>query len=167
MPTLYSLLSADRRAQLSYYQTGIGTGSYESPFTPAGLVQKIKMVLDLAVAWDLPTHVKEGYNFLVANYTPGKSPIFLPDNRRADLPTSEGDKIYLFGFSRGAFTARALAGMLQQVGLLLKGNEDSTGLAFQIYKQGADAELAPGLGLAAEFKKTFSLDVKVEFVGVW
>ena len=27
----------------------------------------------------------------------------------------DGDKIYLFGFSRGAYTARALAGMIQRV----------------------------------------------------
>lgn len=33
-----------------------------------------------------------------------------------------GDKIYLFGFSRGAYTARALAGMIQRVGLLNPGN---------------------------------------------
>jgi uncharacterized protein (DUF2235 family) len=33
-----------------------------------------------------------------------------------------GDKIYIFGFSRGAYTARALAGMIQRVGLLNPGN---------------------------------------------
>ena len=35
-----------------------------------------------------------------------------------------GDRIYIFGFSRGAFTARFLARMIAEVGLLSKGNEE-------------------------------------------
>lgn len=35
-----------------------------------------------------------------------------------------GDKVYIFGFSRGAYTARALAGMIQKVGLLPPGNHN-------------------------------------------
>jgi uncharacterized protein (DUF2235 family) len=39
-----------------------------------------------------------------------------------------GDKVYIFGFSRGAYTARALAGMIQKVGLLPPGNHNQVKL---------------------------------------
>lgn len=83
---------------LHSYQSGIGTGSYQSPWTPSGFVRSLKTLLDLGIAWNLPDHVQDGYRFLMDHY-------------------NQGDRIYLFGFSRGAFTARALAGMLQQVSL--------------------------------------------------
>jgi len=82
---------------------------------------------------------------------------FLMDNYRA------GDKICLFGFSRGAYTARALAGMLDKVGLLPKGNIQQVHFAYKAYTR-TDKE---GTRLAAGFKETFSQDVKVDFLGVW
>lgn len=50
-------------------------------------------------------HVMAGYKFLMRYYT-------------------DGDAIYFFGFSRGAYTARFLAQMLDYVGLLTAGNEE-------------------------------------------
>lgn len=47
----------------------------------------------------------------------------------------EGDKIYLFGFSRGAFTARFLARMIYKVGLLSEGNEEMVPFAYDLYQQ--------------------------------
>jgi len=58
--------------------------------------------------------------------------------------------------------------MLQQVGLLPAGNEDTIPLAFSIYKRKANTPLVPGVEtLAQGFKRTFSRDVEVHFVGVW
>ena len=45
---------------------------------------------------------------------------------------TQGDKICLFGFSRGAYTARALAGMLQKVGLLPMCNDAQLPFAYEI-----------------------------------
>lgn len=45
----------------------------------------------------------------------------------------EGDKICIFGFSRGAYTARALAGMIHKVGLLPAGNELQVPAAYKMY----------------------------------
>jgi len=42
-----------------------------------------------------------------------------------------GDDIYLFGFSRGAYTARFLAEMLDHVGLLSAGNEEMARFAWK------------------------------------
>ncbi|KAL7007958.1 hypothetical protein EMMF5_002607 [Cystobasidiomycetes sp. EMM_F5] len=75
----------------------------------------------------------------------------------------KGDKIVLFGFSRGAYTARALAGMLEKIGLLPRGNIDELQLAFKLYAR-QDAE---SVRLASNYKAQWCRQVSVEFVGVW
>lgn len=85
-----------------------------------------------------------GYRFLMQNY-------------RA------GDKITLFGFSRGAYTARALAGMLTKVGLLPRDNFENIPFAYKMF-----ANTSKGNELeAAGFKQTFCRSVEIEFIGVW
>ena len=81
----------------------------------------------------------------------------------------------MVGFSRGSYTARALAVMLQTVGLLYKDNIEQVGnisCRRQIPKLPFQVEFAYGLyvkrhPLRKTFKKTFSRDVKVEFMGLW
>ncbi|KAG1906398.1 uncharacterized protein F5891DRAFT_1002156 [Suillus fuscotomentosus] len=137
-----SLLKKDTDSQLCYYQAGVGT--YFSPGVVSPMFTWLAKILDEAFAWYLDAHVMEGYRFLMDNYLPG-------------------DKICLFGFSRGAYTARALAGMLYKVGLLPKSDLQQISFAYDAYKTtGVQAD-----ALAAGFKQTFSRDVKVEFVGVW
>lgn len=137
-----SLLKKDTDSQLSYYQAGVGT--YFAPGVVSPTFTWLAKILDEAFAWYLDAHVMDGYKFLMDNYRPG-------------------DKICLFGFSRGAYTARALAGMLHKVGLLPKSDVQQICFAYDAYKRtGVQAD-----ALAAGFKQTFSRDVKVEFVGVW
>jgi uncharacterized protein (DUF2235 family) len=102
--------------------------------------RRIAETVDLAIAYSLAVHVMRGYEFLMDNHLPG-------------------DKICMFGFSRGAYTARALAGMLHCVGLLPKGNREQVPLAYRIYKNNSD--------LADKFKTTFCKSVNIEFMGVW
>ncbi|KAF7987009.1 hypothetical protein HWV62_101 [Athelia sp. TMB] len=135
-------------------QAGIGT--YFKPGVVSPLWAKLATLADEAVAWYLDQHVMDGYKFLMQNYL-------------------EGDKICIFGFSRGAYTARALAGMLHkikfsrvdllalQVGLLGRDNPEQVPFAYKVYKRtDADGEI-----LAAGFKQTFARDVMVEFLGVF
>jgi len=61
------------------------------------LATPCRQLIDLGTSFD--QHVMAGYRFLMRYYTPG-------------------DDIYFFGFSRGAYTARFLAEMLDHVGLL-------------------------------------------------
>ncbi|KAI6044762.1 hypothetical protein EDC04DRAFT_260585 [Pisolithus marmoratus] len=128
--------------QLCYYQPGIGT--YFEPGVVSPLFSWGAKILDEAIAWYLDAHVMDGYKFLMANYR-------------------TGDKISLFGFSRGAYTARALAGMLAKVGLLLHDNLQSVTFAYDYYKR----QDKKGITLAEQFKKEFCQEVDVEFVGVW
>ncbi|KAI6147467.1 hypothetical protein BKA82DRAFT_495935 [Pisolithus tinctorius] len=140
---LFGLLRKDvMDKQRCYYQPGIGT--YFDPGVVSPLFSWWAKILDDAIAWYLDEHVMDGYKFLMANHRPG-------------------DKICLFGFSRGAYTARALAGMLAKVGLLPRDNLQSVRFAYNYYKR----EDKKGIALAKKFKENFCQEVDVEFVGVW
>ncbi|KAF8527523.1 hypothetical protein BU17DRAFT_39727 [Hysterangium stoloniferum] len=140
---LFSLLKKDNKdEQLVYYQTGIGT--YASPGMIGTAMKWIAKVVDEAVAWYIDTHITGGYRYLMQNY-------------------NEGDRICIFGFSRGAYTARALGGMLHKVGLLSKDNEEQIGFAYNVYK----ATGKDNTTLAEGFKRTFSTPVRIEFIGCW
>lgn len=105
------------------------------------LLPHFRYVLDLIDCRYLNAHVMGGYRFLMDNYR-------------------NGDKISIFGFSRGAYTARALAGMLATVGLLPKDNIAQVPFVWKMYAE-------TGFGLAEGFKKAFCRTVKIEFLGVW
>ncbi|KAF8215371.1 hypothetical protein K438DRAFT_1801131 [Mycena galopus ATCC 62051] len=132
----------DRTKQMVYYQSGIGT--YMSPKVANPLLTKISLTLDAAIAWNLDAHVMGGYEFLMQNYT-------------------AGDRICIFGFSRGAYIARSLAGMIHKVGLLPVDNHQQVPFAYRIYAR-ADAA---GWTQSNAFKKAFSNDVHIDFIGVW
>uniref|UniRef100_A0A8H7XSL4 T6SS Phospholipase effector Tle1-like catalytic domain-containing protein n=1 Tax=Psilocybe cubensis TaxID=181762 RepID=A0A8H7XSL4_PSICU len=141
---LVSLLKKDDKTkQLVYYQTGIGTYN-TAPYIASPILSQLRKALDGALALNLDSHVMSGYEFLMENYV-------------------AGDKICIFGFSRGAYTARSLAGMLHKVGLLPSGNFQQVPFAYKMYTR-ADDE---GWQQSTEFKKAFSVDVSIEFIGVW
>ena len=73
----------------------------------------------------------------------------------------EGDRVYLFGFSRGAYTVRALSGMLHMLGLIRKGDDNLIAYAADMLKR------PDQMKIARAFKKTFSRECKVHFIGVW
>ncbi|KAN0127605.1 Uncharacterized alpha/beta hydrolase domain (DUF2235) domain containing protein [Lactarius tabidus] len=140
---LYSILKKDDpKSQLCYYQARIGT--YFKPGVVSPLFRFAARTLDEMFAWYLSEHIMDGYKFLMQNY-------------------HEGDSICIFGFSRGAYTARALAGMLHKVGLLSKDNHEQVAFAYKLYKSSRRKDNK----LAARFKKVFSYDVPIEFLGVW
>ncbi|KAI0301178.1 hypothetical protein B0F90DRAFT_1817192 [Multifurca ochricompacta] len=142
---LYSVLKKNSpESQLCYYQESAGIGTYFQPGVVAPFFRTVARVLDEAFAWYLSEHIRDGYQFLMQNY-------------------HEGDSVCLFGFSRGAYTARALAGMLHKVGLLSKDNLEQIPFAYKLYK-----DTRPQVNkLAYRFKKSFCREVPIEFLGVW
>ncbi|EMD60601.1 hypothetical protein COCSADRAFT_345883 [Bipolaris sorokiniana ND90Pr] len=105
--------------QYHYYQTGIGTynvdgGPVNKTFL-GSIRSKISKTMDSGFATTFDAHVIAGYRFIMRYY-------------------KEGDKIYIFGFSRGAFTARFLARMIYRVGLLSEGNEEMVPFAYDLYQ---------------------------------
>jgi uncharacterized protein (DUF2235 family) len=135
---LVSCLKKDHPNQVTYYQAGIGT------YNKHGLSTGLSSAVDMAVGSSLGTHVKDAYRFLMQTYR-------------------EGDRICLFGFSRGAYTVRCLAGMLHKVGLLPPHNVQQVQFAYEIYKDNTDH----GWDMSVDFKRTFCMNVNVYFVGVW
>lgn len=73
--------------------------------------------------------------------------------------------------SRGAFTARVLAGMMERVGLLQKGLEELITMAFEIYSNweyaGQPSQYDSSVTIAEAFKSTFLRMVSIEFMGLW
>lgn len=84
---LYDALDLHRGNQIAMYDDGVGSQEF-----------LLFRLLGGAFGWGLKRNVIELYKFLCRNYTPG-------------------DKIYCFGFSRGAFTVRVLVGLIDHCGL--------------------------------------------------
>jgi hypothetical protein len=94
----------------------------------------------------LGTNVRDAYRFLVQNYLPG-------------------DEIYLFGFSRGAYTARSLAGMIRCCGLVRKDQAGRISEAYDVYRQRhPDGAEKPE---AVRFRAAYAREVRIKCVGVW
>ena len=128
--------------QVVFYDPGVGTGSWEYMDGKSEGENSLKSISDKATGKGLQKNVNDAYRFLMQAYQPG-------------------DKIFLFGFSRGAFTVRSLAGMLCKVGLLVDGHENLLEYAAKLYNDEEAGETAAG------FKKTFSQSCPVHFIGVW
>ncbi|KAK0523776.1 hypothetical protein OC834_005779 [Tilletia horrida] len=77
-------------SQVTFYQDGVGT--------TVGLLTNI---FSGATGAGLSSNLIEAYSFIVDNYTPG-------------------DELFLFGFSRGSYTARALSGFILWAGIMSK-----------------------------------------------
>lgn len=74
------------------------------------------------------------------------------------------DEIWLFGFSRGAYTARSLAGFIRKCGLL---NSVDPKVLKQAYKLYRNKRLAPDSEACKAFRSQHSREAKVHFIGVW
>ncbi len=95
--------------------------------------------------WGLSGNVQDAYQFLVDNYEPD-------------------DELFLFGFSRGAYTVRSLAGLVRNSGILRRGNAHRVGEAWSLYRNSADE---PGGVAATLFRRTYSHEPRIRFIGVW
>ena len=119
--------------QLVWYSPGVGTfGGDRSIFHAR---QRVREGLDRATGWGLDQNVKEAYRFLVANYDNGK---------RAGRRVQPRDRVLMFGFSRGAYTARVLAGFLNAFGLMAPRHLNLLDQAFRAYKGVAEVPGAAG-----------------------
>lgn len=116
--------------QLVYYDPGVGT--FGSPNAWSKLQRHASEVWGLATGWGLDQNVKEAYRVLVENYDAG--PV------GADGKHRDRDRIYIFGFSRGAYTARVLAGFIHAFGLTKKIHLNLVDYAYRTFKGITDEE---------------------------
>ena len=95
----------------------------------------------------LEEHIFEAYRFLVANY-------------------EANDEIFIFGFSRGAFTARSIAGMIRNSGILKRTKILKYKEALRLY---LERENHPDDKDASAFRKANSVleQTPIKFIGLW
>ena len=145
---LYSTLLIDGTRQVGYYHPGVGTMG--DPTAHNRLTEAWSVVMGLAFGAGLLANVGDAYRYLMNIY-------------------EDGDKIFLFGFSRGAYTARALGGVLHMFGLLSPGNDGLIPYLTRLYAR--RSRRAGGMThtfeVAAGFKATFCRNCPLHFVGVW
>ena len=134
--------------QIAFYDDGVGAREF-LPFK----------LLGGAFGWGLKRNVIEPYKALCRTY-------------------EEGDKIYLFGFSRGAFTVRMLAGMIAKRGLCTKYGDEkalhkTARKQFEAYRLGPRKSRKKGL-LTLSFRSARGRGTPkgekwpdIEFLGVW
>ncbi|KAL4077561.1 hypothetical protein J3A83DRAFT_4087036 [Scleroderma citrinum] len=146
--------------QLVFYNTGLGV----SPDIPGydGLSHQVSNGFDILLGRHLEKGIMLAYCWLSNTY-------------------KDGDKIFLFGFSRGGYQVRALAGMIEIIGLLSPNNDhlipfvfeayckfDDAGSRFSKSETGATKSTKIKQCQAAEaFKNALSQAARVHFVGVW
>lgn len=130
--------------QRVFYHPGIGTVPLTTDWSPA--VQSAFAAFGLATGWGLDANILAAYRYLIETYLPG-------------------DRIFLFGFSRGAYTARALAGLIHLVGLLEPDQHNLAEYALKAYKR-ADRE--DRLDIAWQFRRVIGgRRAPIHFIGVW
>jgi uncharacterized protein (DUF2235 family) len=148
----------DLDTQLAFYDDGVGTRGNVVVRSLGGIA-----------GYGLKRNVKELYRELSRVYDPG-------------------DRIFLFGFSRGAFTVRTLAGMIGACGIL-NGNDfekaqdlrDAVSQAYSAYRAKYRSVVSRAIGAVlrwpspdialsrffTEYSHRIYRDVPIEFIGVW
>jgi uncharacterized protein (DUF2235 family) len=130
--------------QVVYYNPGVGTISSSDPWSR--LKSNTLGLLGLFTGYGLDQNVLDAYRFLIDTY-------------------EDGDRIFMFGFSRGAYTIRVLAGFLRLVGLLERPQRNLCGYALTAYKRAAEKN---DFEIAWRFERVVSARrVPIKFMGVW
>ena len=96
----------------------------------------------------LDANVIEAYFYLAMNYAPG-------------------DEVFLFGFSRGAYTARCIADLIRCVGIFQKGSMDQFPVVWNAYKTKKSEEEWDAWVRQTEKKWERIRDIKIKVIGVW
>jgi len=149
---LYTALQIDNQ-QVGYYHPGVGTMG--APTATHWWSRKWSQIKGMAFGAGFRDNVLDAYRYLMSEYN---------DNGGH----GNEDEIYIFGFSRGAYTARALAGMLHGYGLLCRGNEGHIPYAWRMYVKQHNDRHKHHVEPDATFKSTFShKDLRIHFLGVW
>jgi len=155
-----SLLSDPSQGQVVAYFAGIGTDRrFDGP-----IAKFFNKYGGGAFGWGLDVKVKQAYQFIAQAYRPG-------------------DEIYLFGFSRGAYTARSVAGMIRKCGIVQDTSPAGINAAYLLYRrrgprnrpdapqiQAERRSLSPRFATSADDLSTrggAGHVVQIAYVGVW
>ena len=136
--------------QLAHYEPGVGA----YPKGLAGVAMRIRLLFTRrnrqgsvyqGITGDgLDEIIMSCYTWLVKHYEPG-------------------DAIYVFGYSRGAYTVRSLAGMIRKCGMLRRDAKVNVRWAFDFYRN----DIHPTKPMAIAFRTANSHETHVKCIGVW
>ena len=141
---LYRILERSEK-QAVYYDPGVGTLGQEKTWGRS--IQRFKGFIGLAFGYGLDDDVIAAYHFIAMNY-------------------EQGDRIFLFGFSRGAYCVRVVAGLINVFGLVQRHQFNLIGYIYSAYKR--IATHGYGLNDARNFQRAVKVrNVPIKFVGVW
>lgn len=93
-------------------------------------------------------NIFDAYRFLVANYEPD-------------------DQLFLFGFSRGAFTARSIAGMIRKCGILKREFVERYMEATSMYRSDESPDAEVPTGFRHHYSVNGDQETPIHFIGVW
>ncbi|MWA05322.1 DUF2235 domain-containing protein [Actinomadura sp. LD22] len=127
-----------------------------APEDPAGVEQRVyyhcgvgttrwERLRGGAFGFGLARNVLDAYRFVIDDY-------------------AAGDDLFLFGFSRGAYTARSLAGLIRNCGVLRRENADRVQEAWELYRNAAEK---PSGVASALFRRAYSYDPRIRFLGMF
>lgn len=124
------LRASDNIPQLVFYDAGVGTADSYIDYVRGG-----------ALGVGIDVNIQELYTFLAMNY-------------------EQGDEIYLFGFSRGAYTVRSLAGFIFEAGLVRRRYLDYVKEAYDLYR----SPIEPESDKAKAFRKSYGGRVPIKLL---
>ena len=128
------LNNGEKIKQIKYYDEGVGAEG--NMFTK---------LFNGATGKGLDDNILDAYKFISWNY-------------------EAGDEIFLFGFSRGAYTARSLAGLIRKCGIIIKNDLNVFDEAYALYR---DTSLHPDSKKVMDFRNQNCYEPKIKFIGVW
>jgi uncharacterized protein (DUF2235 family) len=123
--------------QIKHYIEGVGTSG-----------SRLRKIIDGATGKGIDDNILSAYKFLVWNYV-------------------KGDEIYLLGFSRGAYTARSVAGLIRNCGIIRNDDLNLINEAYKHYRERNKAEWKPDGAKSKAFREEFSVEAPIKFIGVW
>ena len=95
----------------------------------------------------LSRNIRDAYTWLVRNFDPG-------------------DQVFLFGFSRGAYTARSLGGLIRNCGILRREYLDKLRDGYRLYRRHDEAS-EPAKFESRLFRGSYAHETRITCIGVW
>ena len=147
-------IDRDPERQICYYDPGIGTLPHQGAMSEIG--KRLSRMGALMFATDLHDKISVAYAHLMQYWEPG-------------------DQVFIFGFSRGAYTARVLAALLHAVGLMPRGNSQLLPYALRLFASLRQDSPREYWAVINSFRNAFARAMpgqegshfRVHFVGLW
>jgi uncharacterized protein (DUF2235 family) len=132
---------SERNTNLAKFHDALIDNTEQKRFYDPGIGTGMWKYVGGATGLGISDNIKDCYAYLVDNY-------------------EDGDSIFLFGFSRGAYTVRSLAGFIYRCGILRKNAKNRIDEAYDYYRE-------KNLKAQEDIKLNAAINGNVYLIGVW